>query len=355
MVNTPMQNELPVKLTQFSRGSGCGCKISPAALREIIGQEEVLPPDPRVLVGYQGNDDAAVFDSGNGPLLISTTDFFMPVVDDAFDFGKIAAANALSDVYAMGGTPLFALAILGWPIDKLSATEARRVMEGGRFSCRMAGITIAGGHSIDSPEPLFGLAVTGSVVPSHLKRNDTAQPGDVLYLTKPLGSGTLAAAAKRGLASPEQIETATSYMSALNQVGTALGALPGVHAMTDVTGFGLGGHLVEVCEGSDTTAVLRVDRVAVMPGVVDFHKAFVYPDMTMKTYQFIADRCTALNAAQILLLCDPQSSGGLLVSVSPEEEKNYLALVRDFGLAGIADKPIGRMERRGDNVVVVEA
>ncbi len=315
----------------------------------------MLPPDPRIIVGYQSSDDAAVFDSGNGALLISTTDFFMPVVDDAFDFGKIAAANALSDVYAMGGTPLFALAILGWPVDKLSATEARRVMEGGRFSCRMAGITIAGGHSIDSPEPFFGLAVTGSVLPAHLKRNDTAQPGDALYLTKPLGSGTLAAAAKRGLATAEQMETATSYMSALNQVGTALGALPGVHAMTDVTGFGLGGHLVEVCEGSHTTAVLRVDQLPVMPGVVDYHKAFVYPDMTMKTFQFITDKCTALSAAQILLLCDPQSSGGLLVSVSPEEEKNYLALVRDFGLAGVADRPIGRMEQRGEKLIVLQS
>jgi selenide, water dikinase len=348
-----MDNEERIRLTTFSRGSGCGCKISPAGLREIVGSGDALPPDSRIVVGHESSDDAAVIDIGQPELLISTTDFFMPVVDDAFDFGKIAASNALSDVYAMGGRPTVALAILGWPVDKLLASEARRVMEGGRFICRMAGITIAGGHSIDSPEPFFGLAVTGSVARAHLKRNNTARPGDILYLTKPIGSGTISAAARRGLATVDQIETAVAYMTALNQVGAELGKLDGVHAMTDITGFGLLGHLAEVCEGSGTSAHIITKQVPVMPGVTDYHKAFVYPDMTMKTFQFLSSQCAALNAEQILLLCDPQTSGGLLVCVSPQQQNEYLQLVRDFGLAGIADQPIGQIVQQGAHLISV--
>ncbi|MBL7941529.1 MAG: selenide, water dikinase SelD [Flavobacteriales bacterium] len=277
----------------------------------------------------------------------------MPVVDDAFDFGKIAASNALSDVYAMGGRPTLALAILGWPVDKLPASEARRVMEGGRYICRMAGITIAGGHSIDSPEPFFGLAATGLVAKTHLKRNNTARPGDLLYLTKPIGSGTIAAAARRGIATDEQIETAVSYMTALNQVGTELGKLEAVNAMTDITGFGLLGHLAEVCEGSGTSARLIMENIPVMPGVIGHHQSFVYPDMTMKSFQFLSPKCAQLNAAQILLLCDPQTSGGLLVCVSPEQQSEYLQLVRDFGLGGVADKSIGQMHEQGAHLIAV--
>ncbi|HEY6900184.1 MAG TPA: selenide, water dikinase SelD, partial [Puia sp.] len=238
-----MPDTLAIKLTQYSHGAGCGCKISPAILDKILHTSNINTPDPRLLVGNDKRDDAAVLDLGNGTALISTTDFFMPIVDDAFDFGRIASANAISDVYAMGGKPVLAIAILGWPIDKLAPEVAQRVLEGSRAICAEAGITLAGGHSIDCPEPVFGLAVNGLVPLPHLKQNSTATAGCHLYLTKALGVGILSTAQKRGLLQPTDAAIALESMTRLNKLGSTFGELESVTAMTDVTGFGLLGHL----------------------------------------------------------------------------------------------------------------
>src|SRR6188768_3340569 len=232
-----------IKLTQYSRGAGCGCKIAPQVLDEILKSDHFFPDDKKLLVGNSSKDDAAAYDLGNGMALISTTDFFMPIVDDAFDFGRIAAANSISDVYAMGGKPLMAIAILGWPVEKLSSEIAQRVIEGGRAICAEAGIPLAGGHSIDSPEPIFGLAVTGIVPIENLKRNNTAQEGDLLFITKPLGVGILSTAQKRGLLKEEHLSVMINQLSSLDKIGEELGKIEGVTAMTDITGFGLLGHL----------------------------------------------------------------------------------------------------------------
>ena len=233
-----------VRLTQFSHGAGCGCKISPKVLDKILKSNFTLPDNKKLLVGNSSKDDAAVYDLENGQALISTTDFFTPIVDDAFDFGRIASANAIGDVYAMGGKPILAIAILGWPIDKLAPELAQKVIEGSRAICAEAGIPLAGGHSIDTAEPIFGLAVSGLVNIDHLKKNNTAKEGNLLFLTKPLGVGILTTAEKKGLLKEEHKQIAAEKMMQLNKVGEALGKLSGVTAMTDITGFGLLGHLV---------------------------------------------------------------------------------------------------------------
>ncbi len=250
-----------VKLTQYSHGAGCGCKISPKVLDNILKTHLAKIHYPDLLVGNDTRDDAAVLDMGNGEAIISTTDFFMPIVDDAFDFGRIASANAISDVYAMGGEPLMAIAILGFPIDKLPPEVAQQMLEGSRAVCAEAGIPLAGGHSIDSPEPIFGLAVTGKVKTQHLKQNSTAIPECRLYLSKPLGVGILTTAQKKGILQPEHQSIAPESMVKLNKLGAVLGKLPYVKALTDVTGFGLLGHLSEMCEGSGLQAVVEFDRV----------------------------------------------------------------------------------------------
>ncbi|MGL4753109.1 MAG: selenide, water dikinase SelD, partial [Aeromonadaceae bacterium] len=257
----------PICLTQYSHGAGCGCKISPKILDTILQSQLPSFTDPRLLVGHQSKDDAAVVDLGDGRGLISTTDFFMPIVDDPFLFGRIAATNAISDVYAMGGTPSVAIAILGWPINTLPAEVAQAVVDGGRQACRDAGIALAGGHSIDSPEPIFGLAVSGLVDLTHLKRNDTAQAGDQLFLTKPLGIGILTTAQKKRCLQPEHAHLAADWMCRLNRLGAELGAIAGVHALTDVTGFGLAGHLLEMCEGSGLDALLDFEHIPLLPHI----------------------------------------------------------------------------------------
>ena len=239
-----------VRMTEYSHGSGCGCKISPKLLEDILRTEQRGPLYPNLLVGYDSRDDAAVFDTGNGYSVISTTDFFMPIVDDPFEFGQIAATNAISDVYAMGGTPLMAISIFGWPIDKLGPEVASEVIEGGRQACRNADIPLAGGHSIDCPEPIFGLAVTGQIQNKHLKQNNRATAGCKLFLSKPIGIGILTTAQKKKLLRPEHARIAPDTMCQLNKAGIAFGKLDSVTAMTDVTGFGLMGHLSEMCEGS---------------------------------------------------------------------------------------------------------
>ena len=273
-----------IKLTHYSHGAGCGCKIAPKVLDEILKSSFVLPDNNKLLVGNHSKDDAAVYDLDNGMALISTTDFFMPIVDDAFDFGRIAAANSISDVYAMGGKPLMAIAILGWPVEKLPVELAQQVIEGGRSICAEAGIPLAGGHSIDSQEPIFGLAVTGIVPIENLKKNNTAEAGDVLFLTKPLGVGILSTAQKRGLLKEEHLPLMIAQMAALNKKGEELGKIKGVTAMTDVTGFGLLGHLIEMTEGSGLSAELYYDKLPVAEGVRDYITQRIFPDATTRNW-----------------------------------------------------------------------
>ncbi len=308
-----------IKLTEYSHGAGCGCKISPDVL-DIILQSNVAFNDERLLVGNASRDDAAVYEINKSQAIISTTDFFMPIVDDPFQFGRIAATNAISDVYAMGGTPIMAIAILGWPIDKLPAEVAQQVVEGGRQACKDAGIALAGGHSIDAPEPIFGLAVTGEVSTQNIKRNDTAKPGDKLYLTKPLGIGILTTAEKKKLLQDEHRGVALKAMCQPNYIGTELGKVQGVTAMTDVTGFGLLGHLNEMCQGSGVGARIALNRIAQLEATEHYRQLGCIPGGTERNYQSYSDCTHELNDAQKHLLCDPQTSGGLLVAVSPDAE-----------------------------------
>lgn len=309
-------------LTHYSHGAGCGCKIAPKVLDEILKTNIVLPDNDKLLVGNHSRDDAAVYDLGNGMALISTTDFFMPIVDDPYDFGRIAAANSISDVYAMGGKPLLAIAILGWPVDKLTADIAHRVVEGGRAVCAEAGIPLAGGHSIDSPEPIFGLAVSGIVPLENLKKNNTAEEGDLLFLTKPLGVGILSTAQKRGLLKPEHLPVMIAQMSTLNKIGEELGKLKGVTAMTDVTGFGFLGHLVEMTEGSGLSAEIWYDKLPVAEGVREYIGQRIFPDATTRNWSSYSDKVKFEKGVNVMeaftLLPDPQTNGGLLISVKPD-------------------------------------
>lgn len=332
----------PIKLTQFSKGSGCGCKIAPAVLESILQKKTPPAAFPNLLVGNESNDDAAVLELSNGLCLISTVDFFTPIVDNAFDFGRIAAANSISDVYAMGGTPLMAVAILGFPVDKLPAEIAGELLRGAREICDRAGIPLAGGHSIDSPEPIFGLSVNGSVQKENLKRNNTARPGDLLFLTKPLGSGILAAAAKRGLLQPAEEQQMIDVMVGLNRVGAAVATLSGVHAMTDVTGFGLLGHLIEVCEGSDVSAEIYLGKLPVIPGAEKYRDQFVFPDNTYRNWNAFEKKVVGVNGPEFITLCDPQTSGGLLIAVAEGEVAALMEVLNAHGL-NQHTHPIGRI------------
>ncbi len=308
----------PVRLTQYCRSAGCGCKIAPSILEEILSFAGTVAHSDRLLVGNDSRDDAAVFDLGNGQAIVSTTDFFMPIVDDPFDFGQIASVNAISDVYAMGGEPLMAIAVLGWPLDKLPPEVAGRVLEGGRAACACAGIPLAGGHSIDSPEPIFGLAVTGQVAVENLKRNDRAVPGCELFLTKPLGVGLVATAQKRGLADQADFERAVKQMIKLNSLGALLGSQSGVKAMTDVSGFGLLGHLTEMCEGSGVSATLDSARVPRLENIDRYIDEGCTSGGTDRNFDSYGSKIGPLTKRQKALLCDPQTSGGLLVAVAPD-------------------------------------
>ena len=333
--------ETTFKLTQYSHGAGCGCKISPAILDKILHSSITSPPDSRLLVGNDKRDDAAVLDLGNGTALISTTDFFMPIVDDAYDFGRIASANAISDVYAMGGKPVLAIAILGWPIDKLPPGVAQKVLEGSRAICAEAGITLAGGHSIDCPEPVFGLAVNGMVSISNLKKNSTATAGCKLYLTKALGVGILSTAQKRGVLLPEDAAIALKSMTTLNKLGELFGAMEGVKAMTDVTGFGLLGHLSEMCEGSNLSAVLEFGKVPVIASLPYYLNQGCFPGGTTRNWASYGSKIGPLTDEQKYILADPQTSGGLLVAVS---EDTAPAFERTMLEEGYRVQPIGRLK-----------
>jgi len=341
----------PVRLTQYSHGAGCGCKIAPAVLETILKSDLGILNEPRLLVGYGSRDDAAVYDIGKGRALISTTDFFSPIVDDAFDFGRIAATNALSDIYAMGGKPLLAVAILGWPIEKLGPELAQRVVEGGRKACHDAGIPLAGGHSIDAPEPFFGLAVTGEVEIANIKRNDTAKDGDLIYLTKPLGVGILSTAQKRGKLKAEHEHIGPDLMVQLNRIGYDLGKYKNVSAMTDVTGFGLAGHLLEICNGSGLSAEIEFDRIPVIPEALIYVAEGCYPDGTLRNWKSYGEHITgADDMKRMLLLSDPQTSGGLMFTMAADH--NLSELLIELGITDPIVR-IGKMVPRTTKGILV--
>ena len=332
-----------IQLTKYSHGAGCGCKISPAILDKILHSPASPKVDPRLLVGNDTRDDAAVYDLGNGQALISTTDFFMPIVDDAFDFGRIASANAISDIYAMGGRPILAIAILGWPIEKLPPETARLVLEGARAICAEAGISLAGGHSIDCPEPVFGLAVNGIVPIPNIRKNSTATAGDSLYLTKSLGVGILTTAQKKGLLTEKDAAIALKNMVTLNRLGETLGQLTGVTAMTDVTGFGLLGHLTEMCEGSDLNATIEFEKVPVIPGYLTYVEQGCIPGGTGRNWASYGARVRLSGDNQRPILADPQTSGGLLIAVAPKAVGEVQQLLRSHGFPPECCQPFGRL------------
>jgi len=345
-----------IKLTQFSHGAGCGCKIAPQILEQILQSNSSFPNDKKLLVGNSSKDDAAVYDLGNGTALISTTDFFMPIVDDATDFGKIASANAISDVYAMGGKPLLAVAILGWPVEKLPVGLAQKVLEGAREICLQAGIPLAGGHSIDSTEPIFGLAVTGIVDIKNLKQNNTAKEGDYLFLTKPIGVGILATAQKRGLLSDKLLQLLTTQLTSLNSIGEQLGKLNSVNAITDVTGFGLLGHLIEMAEGSNLSAEIYYNKLPILDGATDFLKQRIVPDATYRNWNSYSTKVSFDKGVNVLeafnLLPDPQTNGGLLIAVNSTKIEEVKERFTQNGLQNFIE-PIGRFISKEEKVILV--
>jgi selenide,water dikinase len=334
-----------IKLTQYSHGAGCGCKISPALLEKILHSNFAMPDNDRLIVGNHTKDDAAVLDLGNGTALISTTDFFMPIVDDPYQFGRIASANAISDVYAMGGKPILAIAILGWPINTIPPEVAQRVIEGSRSICAEAGISLAGGHSIDSPEPIFGLAVNGIIPTDAVKQNNTAVVGNELYLTKALGVGILTTAEKKGILKQEHAALAAAQMMQLNKVGEALGKIKGVKAMTDVTGFGLLGHLIEMAEGSGTSAKVQVNKLPLItPELLAYIEQKAVPGGTLRNWASYGQKIDMEGFGEVekSILADPQTSGGLLIAVDPASRDEVLETLKAYGL-GDFTQPIGEI------------
>lgn len=337
-----------IQLTKYSHGAGCGCKISPAVLSQILHSKETFS-DPKLLVGNDKRDDAAVLDLENGTALISTTDFFMPIVDSPYEFGRIAAANAISDVFAMGGKPVLALAILGWPIDKLLPETAQEMMEGARNICKEVGIQISGGHSIDSPEPIFGLSVNGLVDLKNLKKNSTAEPGCKLYLTKALGVGALSTAQKKGLLKEEDRRIILKSMTTLNSLGEEFGKLEYIKAMTDVTGFGLLGHLTEMCKASEVNAVVEFDKVPVIPSLNDYLEQGCIPGGTHRNWKSYGHRIGEITERQKQILCDPQTSGGLMVAVEESHVREFEEFINKKGLDLIS---FGEMKPKESEVLI---
>ncbi|MBS4069125.1 MAG: selenide, water dikinase SelD [Sulfurimonas sp.] len=339
-----------IKLTEYSHGAGCGCKISPMLLEEILKDSSFETFYPELLVGNEHKDDAAAFDLGNGTSVLSTTDFFMPIVDDPFTFGRIAATNALSDIYAMGGTPLMAIAIFGWPIDKLSAEVAREVIEGGRAVCRESGIPLAGGHSIDSPEPIFGLAVTGLAENKNLMMNRGAKEDCFIFITKPIGIGILTTAQKQKKIEATELEAAIEAMVTLNKIGLVLAPLESVATMTDVTGFGLLGHLSEVCEASNISAKIYFDKVPLLPNVEKYRAMGCIAGGSRKNFLSYGNKISTMTQQQQEILCDPQTSGGLLVFVKKDGAEEFYDLIRKMDLTL---EPIGETISKGIYAVEV--
>lgn len=340
-----------IKLTQYSHGAGCGCKISPAVLDSMLHSDLPKGIFPDLLVGNESKDDAAVYDIGDGTCIVSTTDFFMPIVDDPFTFGAIASVNAISDVYAMGGEPFMAIAILGWPINKIPPEVAREVLEGSRKICGEAGIPLAGGHSIDCPEPVFGLAVTGKLKKAHLKRNDTAREGSLLYLTKPLGIGIVTTAQKKGIVSDAHLKMAVDTMLTLNKLGAEFGKLSYVNAMTDVTGFGLLGHLIEMCEGSGLSAEIEFDKVPRFDFLDTYIQQKSMPGGTQRNWESYGHKIGSLGDLQRAILTDPQTSGGLLVSVDAVKAGKFEAFAKGKGIELLA---FGKLVATADKVILIK-
>lgn len=330
-----------IKLTQYSHGAGCGCKISPKNLETILKTELDFFKDRKVVVGYGTKDDAAVYDIGDGNGIISTTDFFMPIVDDPFDFGRIGATNAISDIYAMGGKPLMAIAILGWPIQKLPVEIAAKVIDGARKACSDAGIMVAGGHSIDNMEPLFGLAVTGIVPLENLKRNDKATANCSLYLTKPLGVGILSTAQKKGILREEDQFIARDSMVVLNKVGEALGKIKAIKSLTDVTGFGLSGHLLEMCEGSNLEAIINFESIPLLPSIQYYLDQNAIPGGTTRNWDSYGHKIWMERETMKPIICDPQTSGGLLIAI---EESGIDVLENTLADYGLSPFKIGNLQ-----------
>jgi len=343
-----------LRLTSFSHGGGCGCKIAPAVLQQIIAKAGPSLLPKQLLVGIETADDAAVYQINETQAIVATTDFFMPIVDDPFDFGAIAATNAISDVYAMGATPLFALALVGMPVNQLPVGTIRRILEGGESICTKAGIPIAGGHTIDSVEPIYGLVAIGLIDPKHLKRNAGARPGDRLILGKPLGVGIYSAALKKESLSPDGYSAMIASTTQLNTPGIALGRLPSVHALTDVTGFGLLGHLLEICRGSGAGATLDFARIPLHPGTLDLARAGLVTGASARNwagYGPEVDLGSGIGDAEQAMLTDPQTSGGLLVACAPEAASEVLTLFRDQGFAQAAE--IGEITAAPPRVTVL--
>lgn len=307
-----------IRLTQFSPGAGCGCKIAPKDLEEILKNSHSEKVFDKLLVGNESKDDAAVYDIGGGRAIVSTTDFFTPIVDDPFNFGRIAATNAISDIYAMGGEPLMAIAILGWPLDKLPAAIAGEVISGARSVCDLANIPLAGGHSINSADPIFGLAVTGIADCEYVKKNDSATEGCILFLTKPIGIGLVSTAEKFGFVKENDRAVALRLMTTLNKAGTELAKVAGVKALTDVTGFGLLGHALEMAEGSGLKVVIEFENVPKIDGVDFYIEQGCIPGGTHRNFASYGEKISPLTEKQKALLCDPQTSGGLLIAIEPE-------------------------------------
>jgi selenide,water dikinase len=332
-----------IRLTQFSPGAGCGCKIAPKDLEDILINSHSQKVFENLLVGNDSKDDAAVFDIGGGRAIVSTTDFFTPIVDDPFNFGRISATNAISDIYAMGGEPIMAIAILGWPLDKLPAKVAGEVISGARSVCDLANIPLAGGHSINSSDPIFGLAVTGIIDSSQVKKNSGATEGCILFLTKPLGIGLVSTAEKFGFVKEEDREVALNLMTTLNKPGVELAKIDGVKALTDVTGFGLLGHALEMAEGSNLKAVIEFDNIPRIQGVDFYIEKGCIPGGTHRNFASYGSKVSPMSENQKALLCDPQTSGGLLIAVTPEgiPEVEAIALKEGFPLYRL-----GKMARK---------
>ncbi len=327
------------RLTSLAHGGGCGCKLAPSVLREILARMPQAGPFPALLVGTETADDAAVYRLNDHQAIVATTDFFTPVVDDPHDFGRIAATNALSDVYAMGGTPILALAVVGYPVDKLPAATVQAILAGGARVCAEAGIPVAGGHSIDSAEPIYGLVALGLVRPDRVRRNRDARAGDALILTKGLGIGVFSAALKQGRLTAADYATMLASTTQLNRIGPALAETPGVHAMTDVTGFGLLGHLLEVCRGSGVRAIVRAKDVPLLPGARELAQAGVGTGAARRnwaSYGAEVDLASSIAPWWQGLLCDPQTSGGLLLAVAPAAARETLDMVQQAGFGSAA-------------------
>jgi len=357
-MNTPTAPATPTaepRLTSLSHGGGCGCKIAPGVLSAILKDTLAMPMPPELLVGIQTADDAAVYQLNDEQALVATTDFFMPIVDDPFDFGRIAAANALSDVYAMGGTPIMALALVGMPINVLSLATIGRILEGGASVCRNAGIVVAGGHTIDSVEPIYGLVALGLVHPSRVKKNSGARVGDLLVLGKPIGVGVQSAALKKGALPPEGYAAMIASTTQLNTAGPELARLPGVHAITDVTGFALAGHALELARGAGLT--LRIDwpRVPLLPGVRELAAQGLVTGASGRNWAAYGHEISlpaGFADAERALLTDPQTSGGLLVACDTTSVEAVLAAFRQRGFAQAA--VIGRVETADAAPLVVD-